>query len=116
MGLPYFNSIKVQLEHNMQNADNHKYQFQFHKGTIRTHVKVCNLVQYRDFNSIKVQLELMIQSFVKCFNPYFNSIKVQLEQNIASTMAKYSQFQFHKGTIRTKFPKLPNENALISIP
>ncbi len=30
----------------------------------------------------------MIQSFVKCFNPYFNSIKVQLELNFAKELQK----------------------------
>ena len=34
---PYFNSIKVQLEHGVGVEDNSKAeQFQFHKGTIRT--------------------------------------------------------------------------------
>ena len=66
----------------------------------------------------------MIQSFVKCFHPYFNSIKVQLEQEnpreicvkldyfnsikvqlepqLEATINKLvKEFQFHKGTIRT---------------
>ena len=43
----------------------------------------------------------MIQSFVKCFNPYFNSIKVQLEHRLKDSVFDLSVFQFHKGTIRT---------------
>ena len=34
--MPYFNSIKVQLELNVQQCARHKILFQFHKGTIRT--------------------------------------------------------------------------------
>ena len=43
----------------------------------------------------------MIQSFVKCFNPYFNSIKVRLEQLLPCFVQELNPFQFHKGAIRT---------------
>ena len=45
----------------------------------------------------------MIQSFVKCFNPYFNSIKVRLEHDVDfASQVEAHLFQFHKGAIRTK--------------
>ena len=55
-----------------------------------------------NFNSIKVQLELLKRKLSKFIGFYFNSIKVQLEL-IAPTSANgfISIFQFHKGTIRT---------------
>ena len=34
--------------------------------------------------------------------PYFNSIKVRLERNINQITELSSQFQFHKGAIRTE--------------
>ena len=34
--LSYFNSIKVQLEHSVDDSKVHVNLFQFHKGTIRT--------------------------------------------------------------------------------
>ena len=56
------------------------YKFQFHKGTIRTicSMTISNLM--RNFNSIKVRLELS-----------------------GVSPAEFSgSFQFHKGTIRTQ--------------
>ena len=75
-----FNSIKVQLEHKIVLKTTSVLEFQFHKGTIRTHW-------------------LWFSFSTLC---YFNSIKVQLEP--AGTQAgngNLSSFQFHKGTIRT---------------
>ena len=51
-----FNSIKVQLRHNLKQLKPYAKHFQFHKGTIKA--PKCD---YRDsvprtFNSIKVQL------------------------------------------------------------
>ena len=53
----YFNSIKVQLEPNVQNQLGSYILFQFHKGTIRTVVNLIKLSTVIYFNSIKVQLE-----------------------------------------------------------
>ena len=75
-----FNSIKVQLE---PSAPSHQCPlstvFQFHKGTIRTIKSLFVLKIFLDFNSIKVQLELLGEL----------------------CMPSYREFQFHKGTIRT---------------
>ena len=53
----YFNSIKVRLEpfdiHDAYIAQ----LFQFHKGAIRTDVKVYGIPYCNNFNSIKVRLE-----------------------------------------------------------
>ena len=70
-------------------------KFQFHKGTIRTLSRKKNSLIFSYFNSIKVQLELMMPTY------YDN-------ENI---------FQFHKGTIRTSGKlHLSVTGACISIP
>ena len=102
ISLWYFNSIKVRLELNSENADFILSPFQFHKGTIRT--CPCSYQERTPtyFNSIKVRLE---QSFAFNFNSYscyFNSIKVRLEHTLLAYFPyELSLFQFHKGTIRT---------------
>ena len=55
-----------------------------------------------NFNSIKVQLELMKNLLVTSLWRNFNSIKVQLERMLVSGSVGFVQFQFHKGTIRTQ--------------
>ena len=63
----------------MQNAYNQIYQFQFHKGTIRT----------------------VGSTIAGGYQANFNSIKVQLEPGLISGAGSLIGFQFHKGTIRT---------------
>ena len=75
--------------------------FQFHKGTIRTWPHGTSIEDDENFNSIKVQLELLVKSFSKLSIADFNSIKVQLERGEEIERAKQVAFQFHKGTIRT---------------
>ena len=53
-----FNSIKVQLEHKIVLKTTSVLEFQFHKGTIRTHWLWFSFSTLCYFNSIKVQLEL----------------------------------------------------------
>ena len=53
------------------------------------------------FNSIKVQLEHFSTVIQYDIFANFNSIKVQLELQKANAAPTTSQFQFHKGTIRT---------------
>ena len=78
--------------------------FQFHKGTIKTQDRVLGFVPRYNFNSIKVRLKLVIMPvMVLVCICYFNSIKVRLKQNLAAGAAAGSAFQFHKGTIKTKF-------------
>ena len=79
----------------------------------------------KNFNSIKVQLELsfyasafrdiaefqfhkgtirtLMSQLKKLIIRNFNSIKVQLEQGIPKLLITASKFQFHKGTIRTSW-------------
>ena len=53
-----------------------------------------------NFNSIKVQLELLILRSIAFGVGHFNSIKVQLERAGSLIGGLFSsQFQFHKGTI-----------------
>ena len=59
-----FNSIKVRLKLDIC-CDFIKFdKFQFHKGTIKTSLKLsCNL-RLQNFNSIKVRLKLMLIIFL----------------------------------------------------
>ena len=58
--------------------------------------------RFRDFNSIKVRLELGIGNEILGINVNFNSIKVRLEQEEPFLLlALHVAFQFHKGAIRT---------------
>ena len=77
--LAHFNSIKVQLELLGRCLEPLPSEFQFHKGTIRTHYR------YREQSE----------------NINFNSIKVQLERPCRHYHRRVLPFQFHKGTIRT---------------
>ena len=121
----YFNSIKVQLEQEVEDKDErdklfqfHKgtirtflhshykpqrQTFQFHKGTIRTQVLRLRLLMHLNFNSIKVQLEQATLENTQSIKNNFNSIKVQLEPAKPLQGETASGFQFHKGTIRTFF-------------
>ena len=47
---------------------------------------------------------------------YFNSIKVRLEHVANAASAPQSEFQFHKGTIRTAEEHGPQSISDISIP
>ena len=48
---------------------------------------------------------------------YFNSIKVRLELEFYTALAPSKIFQFHKGTIRTKYEHyMHQEHSRISIP
>ena len=98
-----FNSIKVQLELSGSQASYYsQMSFQFHKGTIRTSwlEREDEILDY--FNSIKVQLELIEYGKVAAHVNYFNSIKVQLERRSSALLLSSTEFQFHKGTIRTR--------------
>ncbi len=53
-----FNSIKVRLEHSkVATLRPIAYEFQFHKGTIRTFGYMYLDDEFYNFNSIKVRLE-----------------------------------------------------------
>ena len=64
--------------------------------------------QFLYFNSIKVQLEHIANLIYNQGNGHFNSIKVQLELTAGATYCTVDNtFQFHKGTIRTRwYPSL----------
>ena len=59
------------------------------------------LPRVTNFNSIKVQLEPEFGLYKSQIDD-FNSIKVQLEHKIVLKTTSVLEFQFHKGTIRTK--------------
>ena len=63
------------------------------------------MVSYKNlnFNSIKVRLELAYSTLHKYLYHNFNSIKVRLEPTPHFFDVTFSEFQFHKGTIRTGY-------------
>ena len=89
-----FNSIKVRLELIREYTIFFIRQFQFHKGAIRTWLRLIAC----------------------CALFYFNSIKVRLEHSRKTTNILFSTFQFHKGAIRTKILIICYEHFPISIP
>ena len=58
----------------------------------------------------------MIIGIYRAVPQYFNSIKVQLERVYGDTTSKVTEFQFHKGTIRTPCQAPPLHYYFISIP
>ena len=122
----YFNSIKVRLEPRpsarperapplfqfhkgtIRTAFSHRCRdesrrFQFHKGTIRTRHSDKSIIYNLHFNSIKVRLELIVLKKEGMLLDDFNSIKVRLERSTFIITASSTRFQFHKGTIRTRY-------------
>ena len=97
-----FNSIKVRLKRvrrvcRLRTPD----QFQFHKGTIKTHTHHREHAEDFDFNSIKVRLKrsrALLRVARRQFQFHKGTIKtaVRLQQGAARAW-----FQFHKGTIKT---------------
>ena len=75
--------------------------FQFHKGAIRTLIRVIFGHRSTYFNSIKVRLEQIKGSPLTDIGKNFNSIKVRLERFLGSKKPRLTTFQFHKGAIRT---------------
>ncbi len=64
--------------------------FQFHKGTIRTEIRLSVVGTFCYFNSIKVRLELVTFSFLSQAVFNFNSIKVRLEHTMKNTSLSVS--------------------------
>ena len=54
------------------------------------------------FNSIKVQLKLRMKLRNVLQSVHFNSIKVQLKLHVKKKQKGNIEFQFHKGTIKTR--------------
>ena len=98
---PDFNSIKVQLERIARRLCRWCGEFQFHKGTIRTELE--EETRFEDalfqFHKGTIRTVISITSFLLFAN--FNSIKVQLELMFMALQTLIPSFQFHKGTIRT---------------
>ena len=92
----------VQLKLTSSVQQSKTYTFQFHNGTIKTHLQLEVLFGNRYFNSIMVQL--------KRTSPNFSGVTMLLFQFHNSTIkTKWIQakeikdisFQFHNGTIKT---------------
>ena len=63
----------------MGNAKVQINSFQFHKGAIRTGLRLLNISPHLNFNSIKVRLEHQTRATKEYKEYHFNSIKVRLE-------------------------------------
>ena len=102
--LKHFNSIKVRLEQISEISENDIFD-DFNSIKVRLELLACLVVLllYSDFNSIKVRLELLLPRSILTLLPHFNSIKVRLEQVGKLSRVREWSFQFHKGTIRTRF-------------
>ena len=59
-----------------------------------------------NFNSIKVRLKLGVIRDVLAIVQDFNSIKVRLKHTLYQRQTDWTEFQFHKGTIKTKYSDL----------
>ena len=98
----HFNSIKVQLELLALASRSLANEFQFHKGTIRTYCCCYSVPCNTAFQFHKGTIRTYFLLFIIHDNRNFNSIKVQLELgNLDMDACSMGQFQFHKGTIRT---------------
>ena len=58
--LAHFNSIKVRLKHALPTSEPKVSIFQFHKGTIKTHMGITCNPDNLYFNSIKVRLKHIV--------------------------------------------------------
>ncbi len=98
----HFNSIKVRLNRRAVPKDiSPPSKFQFHKGTIKPDFNAGISGTYRDFNSIKVRLNLDDAEDEESTWINFNSIKVRLNRYAAyGFRGRVIRFQFHKGTIK----------------
>ena len=78
------------------------FQFQFHKGTIKTHERcVDDKSTYINFNSIKVQLKQILLTMIHCIIPFqFHKGTIKTSTYPINTTLLL-KFQFHKGTIKT---------------
>ena len=74
----HFNSIKVQLEHSKFGQSWFLFQFQFHKGTIRTwNLDLNQNTPSFQFHKGTIRTGNLAAQWLDI--TYFNSIKVQLE-------------------------------------
>ena len=77
------------------------FEFQFHKGTIKTVQGLRNEFEKRHFNSIKVQLKPFSDGFTPA-QPLFQFHKGTIKTGkIETRLPSSTEFQFHKGTIKT---------------
>ena len=102
--LSYFNSIKVRLEHYFNGVLPTPQLFQFHKGAIRTSIRLALQTLIPSFQFHKGAIRTLNYASARAAYANFNSIKVRLEPYPLPLMQRYDfLFQFHKGAIRTKY-------------
>ena len=98
--LDYFNSIKVRLEHLINEKQLVVSKFQFHKGTIRTtyHNALKTIKHKFHKGTIRTHRERRPHHTLLIFQFHKGTIRTISTRRCASGR---SVFQFHKGTIRT---------------
>ena len=111
-----FNSIKVRLKRTAVRELDLADKFQFHKGTIKTWQMMRMHAWMIYFNSIKVRLKPCHRPSYTVLPLNFNSIKVRLKPDFFKKNNLPDKFQFHKGTIKTKWKSLSCAASQISIP
>ena len=74
-------------------------EFQFHKGTIKTHPQSVRNPARFQFHKGTIKTAQRSDGGGCALD--FNSIKVRLKQAIADRYVTLFEFQFHKGTIKT---------------
>ena len=99
--LSYFNSIKVRLEHYFNGVLPTPQLFQFHKGAIRTSIRLALQTLIPSFQFHKGAIRTLNYASARAAYANFNSIKVRLELRFVMTITCTDKFQFHKGAIRT---------------
>ena len=135
----HFNSIKVRLKpSSFISWISLSALFQFHKGTIKTFIRIVSTAYLCYFTSIKVRLKQdfdPVEPFPDKFQFHkgtiktinfilnmmmsmmdFNSIKVRLKPYLFGLPFFLCRFQFHKGTIKTLNRRDWIGLACISIP
>ena len=74
----------MRLEHSSAMSSIVYPSFQFHKGAIRTCIRLSSHIRNTSFNSIKVRLEQCARDSSSDKQKCFNSIKVRLEHTEVS--------------------------------
>ena len=115
---PDFNSIKVRLKLRQKTPKRQYVQlFQFHKGTIKTLYELCNQLTTALFQFHKGTIKTITHFFHILNYMNFNSIKVRLKHCLVVHNSISLIFQFHKGTIKTiDYVIIQSRNEVISIP
>ena len=91
----------MRLEHYFNGVLPTPQLFQFHKGAIRTSIRLALQTLIPSFQFHKGAIRTLNYASARAAYANFNSIKVRLELRFVMTITCTDKFQFHKGAIRT---------------